>query len=74
MTAHTHKLTPHAREKYQGFMALPGDFAAAAAVLQKPHAALSAVLDQQRHFLEHLCFSWRSLISILTRPDVAYLQ
>lgn len=57
-TGHTHQPTPCFSEKCQRFMALPGDL---------------LLLNQQRRFLEHLCFSWRSLISILTRPDIAYL-
>lgn len=57
-TGLTREFTPCSSEKCQRFMALPGDL---------------LPLDQQRRFLEHLCFSWRSLISILTRPDIAYL-
>lgn len=70
MTAHAQELTPHSR----GIYGSPRGFAAVSATLQEPHAVLSAELDQQWHFLEHLCFSWRSLLSRLTRPDVAYLQ
>lgn len=57
-----------------GIYGSPRGFAAVPAMLQEPHAVLSAVLDQHWHFLEHLCFSWSSLLSILTRLDVAYLQ
>lgn len=72
-STHTRVNTPFPWE-VPGIYGSPRGFAAVSAMLQKPRAAPSAVLDQRWHFLEHLCFSWRSLISILTRPDVAYLQ
>lgn len=72
-STHTRVNTPFPGE-FPGFYGSPRGFAAVSAMLQEPHAVLSAELDQQWHFLEHLCFSWRSLLSMLTRPNVAYLQ
>lgn len=70
VTAHTPELTAHSSGKCWGFMALPKDLLLLQPCSRRP---MQRCLDQQWHFLEHLCFSWRFLISVLTRPDVAYL-
>lgn len=70
-STHTGVNTPFPWE-VPGIYGSPEGFFAAAAMIQKLHAALSAVLDQQRHFMEHLCFSWRSLTSLYW-PDLMLL-